>query len=145
MDPAIGGIMQNIHTGFVESFPDSPKAENPRSGNIIQSNLVSGEFLMVGIALLLFFLPVVNGVVAGLVGGYKVGQTKGAILASIIPAMAVACGLWILLTLSGLPDFGYKSDLVRAALATMSTVVLVICAAIGGTIAQNKTTPANRA
>ncbi len=42
---------------------------------------------MSGLALLLFWLPLVGPLVAGLVGGYKAGTVKRAIVAVFLPAI----------------------------------------------------------
>ncbi|MFN7131407.1 MAG: NAD(P)-binding protein, partial [Myxococcales bacterium] len=70
------------------------------------ASVVAGSLWMVGISLLLFFLPLVNGVIGGVVGGYKVGSVKRGLTAAILPAVAVAIGLWALLSLFDLAVVG---------------------------------------
>jgi len=110
-----------------------------------ENHLVWASLWMTGIPLLFFFLPVVNGLAGGIVGGFRAGSTKSAFLASILPAMAVAFLLWMLLTLVPLTIMGRVSDVSLALLVALSVAAVVIGAGIGGTIAQNRIDRLNRA
>ncbi len=58
--------------------------------------IVSGSIWMTVVPLALFFMPVLNGLVAGLVGGYRIGDARRAVVAAVLPAGVVALGLWLL-------------------------------------------------
>lgn len=68
---------------------------------------------MVFLSLALFFFPLVNGLIAGLVGGYKVGSPGRALLAAILPAALVAGGLWVVFALFDAPIRGVLAGAAR--------------------------------
>src|SRR5688572_17927432 len=59
------------------------------------STLWAGAGWMIGLSLLLFFIPAVNGMIAGGVGGYLVGSWSRALTAAILPAIVMAVAFWI--------------------------------------------------
>src|SRR5690606_11635098 len=71
-----------------------------------RSRIIVPSLWMIGLSLLLFFIPVFNGLIAGFVGGLKAGTVKNALLAAILPAIIVAGGLWTLLALLNMPVIG---------------------------------------
>lgn len=99
-----------------------------------RSSVVIGAVWMVLVSLALFFLPVINGFVGGIVGGYKVGSVKRALIAAILPAIAVAVGLWLLLIAFELPLLGFLASLAVGLIILLADVGLFIGAAIGGAI-----------
>lgn len=127
---------QTLETG--EPDPVDQEAAN-------EAGIVEGSLWMFGITMLLFFLPVINGVVGGVVGGYKVGSTKNAIMAAILPAIGAGFLLWIVLTLTNLPVMGAAAGAALALLIVLSDLGMLVGAAIGGTIAQNRIDRLNRA
>ena len=72
-----------------------------------RTNVVVASAWMVGISLLLFFLPLVNGLIGGAVGGYKAGTPKRGLLAALIPSLLVAAGLWAIFAVFGGPVMGF--------------------------------------
>lgn len=102
------------------------------------STVVVGSLWMVGITLLLFFLPLVNGLVGGLVGGYKVGSPGRALIASILPGLAVAVGLWLLLAAFDLPIVGLFAGLAGGIAVLLSEVGLLVGALGGGLLARTR-------
>ncbi len=127
---------QSLETGEPE-FLDQEAAQ--------QKHIVAGSFWMLGVTMALFFFPVVNGIIGGVIGGYKVGSTKNAIMASILPAIAAGFLLWIVLTLANLSIMGPVEGPQLALLIFLSDLGLLIGAGIGGTISQNKIDRLNRA
>jgi hypothetical protein len=93
---------------------------------------------MIGLTLLLFFLPLINGIIGGAVGGYKVGNTKRALLAAILPAAVVAVGLWLIFALAEAPVWGLLAGLTAAALVALADVGIFIGAAIGGAMSHRR-------
>ncbi len=101
-----------------------------------RKSIVIGSLWMVGLSLLLFFLPLINGFVGGLVGGYKVGGVGRALMAAILPAIVVAAGLWILLAVLDAPLIGLVAGATLGLLVLLSDLGLFLGAGIGG--AMNK-------
>jgi hypothetical protein len=99
-----------------------------------RSSIVVGSLWMVGLSLALFFVPAINGFVGGLVGGYKVGGPGRALTAGILPAIVVGLGLWVLLAVVDAPVIGLLSGIALTALIVLSSLGLLIGAAIGGAV-----------
>ena len=97
---------------------------------------ILGAVWMVVISLVLFFLPGVNGLIAGLVGGYMIGSISRAFTAAILPALIVAAGLWALLTLVGLPVIGFLAGTAVTILIASSEVALFVGAFLGAVVHQ---------
>ena len=95
------------------------------------TSVVAGALWMVVISLALFFVPAVNGVIAGLVGGYLVGTLGRAMAAAILPALIVALGLWALLTVVGLPVIGFFAGAAVTVLIAVSEIGLFLGAVLG--------------
>jgi len=108
-------------------------------------NVFIGSAWMVAITVGLFFLPALNGLIGGVVGGYMVGSTKRALLAAVIPAMIAAAGLWVLLATLDFPVVGFFVGAALGVHIILSEIGLFLGAAIGGTVAQTKVDGHNRA
>jgi hypothetical protein len=120
-----------------EQLPQQDVSLTP--GEPHRTNLFTGSFLMVAITLLLFFLPAINGIIGGLVGGYKVGSVGRALVAAILPAVLASIGLWILLALLDLPVIvGFLAGTAVALLVILSDLGIFIGAAIGGAISPHR-------
>lgn len=84
-----------------------------------RGSLMSAMNWMGGLSLLLFWLPVVGPLVAGLVGGRKAGSVKRAIIAVFLPAL--------LLGLLATAGVAYLTELVAwGLLAGVGTAVLLL-------------------
>ena len=103
-----------------------------------RANIVSGSLWMVGISLVLFFLPLINGLIGGYVGGYKVGSPKRAIIAAILPAIVVALGLWILLIALELPVIGFIAGTAAGILILLADIGIFVGALIGGMMSNRR-------
>jgi len=99
------------------------------------SSIIAGSLWMIGISLVLFFLPAINGLIGGIVGGYKVGTVGRAIGAAVLPAVVVGLGMWILFALLDAPVIGFIGGVAMGLWALFSSVSLLIGAVIGGAIA----------
>lgn len=99
------------------------------------SSVLGGAVLMIVISALLFFLPAINGFVGGLVGGYKVGSLGRAIMAALLPALVLAAFVWLVMAVFNLPVVGLLSGLALWVVLVLSSVSLVVGAAIGGAMA----------
>jgi hypothetical protein len=73
---------------------------------INRGSIGSATLWMVGLSVLLFWMPTVGPLIAGFVGGRKAGGVGPAIVAAIIPAILVAALLFLLGTLVSLPVIG---------------------------------------
>ena len=89
---------------------------------------------MVFLSLALFFLPLVNGLIAGAVGGYKVGGVGRALVAAILPAAVVAAGLWIVFAFFEAPVWGFLAGAAVGVIILLADVGLFIGAVIGGAL-----------
>jgi hypothetical protein len=100
------------------------------------SSVVTAAVLMVGLSLALFFVPAVNGLIAGAVGGYLVGSASRALTAALLPAIIVAAGLWIAFSLMGLPVIGLLAGGAVTFWIVLSEVGLFLGALLGGVVHQ---------
>lgn len=117
--------------------PGTTEAENKK-------NLVVGSLWMVALTMALFFLPALNGLIAGCVGGYMVGSMKRAMMAAVLPACVAAIGLWILLATLDFPVVGFFVGAAMGVHIILSEIGLFLGAAIGGTVAQTRVDKYNR-
>lgn len=89
---------------------------------------------MIVISMLLFFLPVVNGLIGGAVGGYKAGSAMRGLGAAILPAIISGIGIWVLLAVFALPVIGFLAGVAVGVWALVSSIGLLIGALIGGAV-----------
>jgi hypothetical protein len=100
---------------------------------------VSGSFWMFGILMLFFFAPVVNGLVAGAIGGYRIGTARNAVMAALGPLSLGTCFLWMFWTEMPRPFAPYPlTQLEIIALLALADLALLLGAAIGGNFAQQR-------
>ncbi|HEY0685382.1 MAG TPA: hypothetical protein VGD45_23800 [Steroidobacter sp.] len=102
------------------------------------SSIVVSALWMIVISLLLFFLPAVNGLIGGAVGGYKAGSAGRGVSAAILPSVIVGLSLWGLLASFDRPVLGFFGGLAVGLWALISSVSLLIGAAIGGVMAPDR-------
>jgi hypothetical protein len=112
-------------------------------GDSRQTNVVVGSLWMIGIALLLFFLPLINGLIGGFVGGRKVGTMGRALWSAVLPALVVGGGLWLILEIFDMPVLGAFAGLASMVVVLLSDLGILIGAAIGGATAQRRLVPAS--
>lgn len=105
----------------------------PRDSSILASSL-----WMILISLLLFFLPAINGLIGGWVGGYKAGSVGRGVGAAVLPSIVVGAVLWVALASYGRPLLGFFGGLAVGLWALISSVSLLIGAAIGGVMAPDR-------
>lgn len=102
------------------------------------SSILASSLWMIVISLVLFFLPAVNGLIGGAVGGYKAGSAGRGIVAAILPSIVVGLSLWGLLAAYDKPILGFFGGLAVGLWALISSVALLIGAAIGGVMAPDR-------
>jgi hypothetical protein len=103
-----------------------------------RSSVIASSLWMVGISLVLFFLPAINGLIGGAVGGYKAGTAGRAVGAAVLPAVAVFFGVWGLLSAFDHPLIGFISGIAVGVWAIISSIGLFIGALIGGAVAPER-------
>jgi hypothetical protein len=102
------------------------------------ANMGTGAVWMIGITLVLFFLPLINGIVGGIVGGYKVGDWKRALGAAVLPALVVALGMGLIVAAFGAPIVGFVGGTAAGIVVLLADLGIFIGAAIGGLAAQSR-------
>jgi hypothetical protein len=100
-------------------------------------SVVGGAIWMVVITLALFFVPLINGLIGGIVGGYRVGDWKRALGAAVIPALVAALGLWLIVAALGGPVWGFAAGAAVGLLVLLADLGIFVGAAIGGIAAQH--------
>lgn len=96
------------------------------------TNVVEGSLWMIGISLVLFFIPAINGFIGGLVGGYRIGSVGKALVAAILPAIVVSIGLWIILAMLEAPVIGFVAGAAVAIIVLLADIGIFLGAALGG-------------
>lgn len=100
-----------------------------------RASIVVSSIWMIVVSMLLFFLPAINGLIGGTVGGYKAGSVGRALSAAILPAVVVGIGLWVLLALFELPLIGFIGGVAVGVWALFSSIGVLIGALVGGIMA----------
>ncbi len=101
-----------------------------------QGSIGGATLWMVGLSVLLFWVPTVGPLIAGFVGGRKAGGIGPAIVAAIIPAILVAVLLLLLGALIELPVIGALVGAGLFFVIVVESVPLLIGAIIGGALAE---------
>jgi hypothetical protein len=105
-------------------------------GNAKKGSIGAGIVWMFIISLLLFWLPVIGPLIAGLVGGKKSGGVGNALLAVFLPGIVFGVLLFILATaLTGIPLIGSIAGAGGLRLCLAHVGPLLVGAIIGGLIA----------
>lgn len=99
------------------------------------SSILVSSLWMIGISMLLFFLPALNGLIGGAVGGYKAGSAGRGLTAAVLPSIVVGLLLWGLFALFDAPVIGFLGGLAVGLWALFSSIGLLIGAVAGGAIA----------
>lgn len=96
---------------------------------------------MIGLSALLFWMPVIGGLIAGYVGGHKAGTPARGALAAILPGLMFTAFIMLFGgLLASIPIIGQVFALLAGmgaiVLSTINLIPLVIGALIGGYTAQ---------
>ena len=94
----------------------------------------SATLWMVGLSILLFWIPTVGPLIAGFVGGRKAGGIGAAVVAAIIPAILVSVLLFVLAILIDLPIIGALVGAGLFFVILFESVPLLIGAVLGGAV-----------
>lgn len=94
------------------------------------------SFWMLTLSVLLFWLPGIGSLIAGVVGGKIAGSVGRAFLASILPSLALGIALLLLAhLLIGLPWLSLLAGMGGFMLAVSGAGIMVLGALIGGLLA----------
>lgn len=125
-----------LETGEPEPVEDYPS----------ESRVVSGTLWMIGVSIAIYFLPVANGLIAGTIGGYRIGSPRAALMSALGAVAFTSCLLWMMFTLIPFPMMGNPITQIGAfGLIFLTDIGLIVGAGIGGVVARNKIDRLNRA
>lgn len=99
------------------------------------SSIIVSSMWMIVISLVLFFLPAINGLIGGAVGGYKAGSAGRGITAAVLPSIIVGLLMWVLFAIFDAPVIGFLGGLAVGIWALISSLGLLIGAVVGGAMA----------
>ena len=98
-----------------------------------KGSVISGVFWMFLISILLFWLPFVGPLIAGIVGGKKAGNVENALMAVFLPAVVLGILLFAFAsTLTGAPMIGFVAGTGGFILVISNVGPLLLGAIIGG-------------
>jgi hypothetical protein len=101
-----------------------------------KGSIIAGLFWMLIISILLFWIPTVGPLIAGIVGGKKSGGVGNAILAALLPAILMGVLLFLFGSLlTGAPLIGIVAGMGVFVLVVSNVGPLLIGAIIGGLLA----------
>lgn len=99
-------------------------------------SILMGAVWMAVISILLFWLPFVGPLIAGVVGGKRAGGVGAALVAAFLPSVLLGVALFFLGTsLTGLPVVGVIFGMGATVLALSGIGPLLLGAVIGGILA----------
>lgn len=101
-----------------------------------QGGVLTALIWMILISLLLFWLPLLGPLIAGVVGGKKAGGVGNAILAALLPALVLGVFLFFVASgISGIPLIGIVAGAGGFIYAVSGIGPLLVGALIGGILA----------
>jgi hypothetical protein len=101
-----------------------------------EGSIVGAILIMFFISILLFWAPVFGPIIAGFAGGKKAGGIGGAVMATLLPGIAVGIGLFLLTgTLAGMPVVGAVAGMGGTILALAHVGPMLLGAIVGGALA----------
>lgn len=88
---------------------------------------------MLILAVGLSWLPILGPLVAGFVGGRMIGEEKRALGVALVPAVALALALWLILAAFDLPVLGAVAGFGALVVVAVQEIPLLVGAWFGGT------------
>lgn len=104
-------------------------------------SIAAASLWMVGLGILLGWIPLIGPAIAGYVGGRKAGSPGRGVVAGIIPAVVIGAIVGSILVLFDLPIIGTLTGVALAIAIVVDAVPLLIAAAFGGWVDQAETGP----
>lgn len=105
-----------------------------------------GSAIMVGLATLLFWFPILGPLLAGFLGGRKAGTPGRAVVAALIPAFAVGALFgFIVAVLPGIADWiGALFGIAVALIVAVQMALVMLGAFLGGAVESRLAPPSGR-
>ena len=101
-----------------------------------KGSVMAGSILMIVLSVLLFWLPLVGPLIAGIAGGKKAGGIGGALLAVLLPGLVFGTISFVLASsLTGIPLLGAIAGISGFVLSLAHVGPLLVGAIIGGALA----------
>lgn len=102
-------------------------------------SVVAASLWIVGLSILLGWIPVIGPAIAGYVGGRKAGSPGRGVVAGIIPAILLGIIVGVILAMFELPIIGTVTGIATVIWVAIEAIPLLIAAAIGGWIDREQT------
>lgn len=97
-----------------------------------KGSILGASLWMIGLSIVLFWLPVLGPLIAGVVGGRMAGSPGRGITAALLPALVVAVLALIVSAIFALPVVGAVAGFGIVVVAIIHSIPLLIGAVIGG-------------
>jgi hypothetical protein len=101
-------------------------------------SIIGASVWMVVVTVALFFLPLINGLVGGGVGGYRAGGVKPALIAAVLPAVVASVAIWGLIAALGAPVLGFFGGTAVGLMVLLADVGIFAGAAVGGWLGRSR-------
>lgn len=131
-------IEQHVPTGHagLSIYTRSPGARGSPKDPRERTRLIVGAGWMFTFSVLLFTLPLVNGLIAGWIGGSRMGSLRRALAAALAAMPLVALGLWLILIFFAMPILGLYAGVTPSQAILLSVTGLLLGALMGGLFSQ---------
>lgn len=103
-----------------------------------RASFIKATLWMVGLSLLLFWLPIIGPVAAGLAGGWFAGTVGRAVLASLMPAVLLTALILLVSAAVSLPLVGGLTASVVGLVILLGDLPLVLAAIVGAVASQRR-------
>jgi hypothetical protein len=104
-------------------------------------SLVTAGLVMLVLALLLAWIPILGPAIGGFVGGWMAGTTRRGLGVAVIPAVAFAVIIGLVLALFDLPVIGGLAGIAVFVWVLVETLPMVVGAGLGGALAGGRNRP----
>ena len=127
--------LERVHADDWDGHYVQPLAAGGQRGGS-QGSVVAGAVTMLVVSALLFWLPVLGALIAGIVGGRRAGGVGAAFAAVVLPGILLGAGLFFMAsTVTGLPVIGALAGVGGVVLSLAHVGPMLLGACIGGALA----------